>query len=272
MSLLINILLRCGTVAVAFMGLCIGFTILESLRTYPRRWSLARPAFRQDAAYFALTFTLTRLMSSYVVFVLSIPFLYLAGRELSAAAVQQEHLPAASLPHWVQVPLLVIGGDFIGYWVHRWFHARSLWRFHAIHHMAEDVTWATYARVHPINDIIIRVSQGLPFIMLGFSPAVLAPYVPLLVAYGILQHADLPWDFGRFRSVLASPAFHRWHHTKQDAGLDKNFAGLLPLWDLAFGTYYMPLGKLPQDFGIRDETPPSSIVGQVLYPFRTSRL
>jgi len=45
---------------------------------------------------------------------------------------------------------------------------------------------------------------------------------------------------GPLRAVLASPRFHRWHHTSAKEGRDKNFAGLLPLWDILFGTYYMP--------------------------------
>jgi sterol desaturase/sphingolipid hydroxylase (fatty acid hydroxylase superfamily) len=39
------------------------------------------------------------------------------------------------------------------------------------------------------------------------------------------------------RSVIASPRFHRWHHTGEAEARDKNFAGLLPLCDILFGTY-----------------------------------
>lgn len=40
--------------------------------------------------------------------------------------------------------------------------------------------------------------------------------------------------------VVASPRFHRWHNTGKAEGRDKNFAGLLPLWDIMFGTHQMP--------------------------------
>jgi len=79
-------------------------------------------------------------------------------------------------------------------------------------------------------------------------------------------HANVSWDLGPFRTVLASPAFHRWHHTKAEEGQDKNFAGGLPLWDILFGTYYMPR-RQPTVFGI-DEPMPEGIVGQMLQPFR----
>jgi sterol desaturase/sphingolipid hydroxylase (fatty acid hydroxylase superfamily) len=54
----------------------------------------------------------------------------------------------------------------------------------------------------------------------------------------ILLHANLPWTFGPLRNALASPAFHRWHHTWEAEGMDRNFSGLFPWIDLLFGTFY----------------------------------
>ena len=69
------------------------------------------------------------------------------------------------------------------------------------------------------------------------------------------------------RSIVVSPRFHRWHHTSEAEGLDKNFAGLLPLWDILFGTYYMPRDRAPALFGT-DTPVPTGLVGQLLFPFR----
>jgi sterol desaturase/sphingolipid hydroxylase (fatty acid hydroxylase superfamily) len=64
-----------------------------------------------------------------------------------------------------------------------------------------------------------------------------------------------------------SPRFHRWHHTDETEARDKNFAGLLPLWDILFGTYYMPKGRRPFHFGT--STPvPAGLFGQLAFPFR----
>ena len=68
------------------------------------------------------------------------------------------------------------------------------------------------------------------------------------------------------RSVIATPVFHRWHHSKDPAAIDKNFAGLLPLWDILFGTYYMPKDRLPQDFGATEPVP-TGYFGQLWHPF-----
>ena len=57
----------------------------------------------------------------------------------------------------------------------------------------------------------------------------------------------------------------------QEEGLDKNFAGLLPVWDLIFGTFYMPEGRVPTRFGVINEHVPEGFWKQLLWPFRRSR-
>ncbi len=78
----------------------------------------------------------------------------------------------------------------------------------------------------------------------------------------------MTWDFGPFRTLLASPAFHRWHHTSEEAGLDHNFAGMFPWLDLLFGTLYLPKGKQPTTFGVTGDVVPATFLGQLLYPLR----
>ena len=84
------------------------------------------------------------------------------------------------------------------------------------------------------------------------------------------MHANLDWDWGPLRSFLVSPRFHRWHHTSEEEARDKNFAGLLPLWDILFGTYYMPRERRPTVCKPNDATPlvpasaPASIINVIL--------
>jgi sterol desaturase/sphingolipid hydroxylase (fatty acid hydroxylase superfamily) len=70
--------------------------------------------------------------------------------------------------------------------------------------------------------------------------------------------------------VIASPVFHRWHHTAEDEGLDKNFAGLFPTFDALFGTLYLPRDRQPQVFGVKNEAVPETLLAQLAYPFRRS--
>jgi sterol desaturase/sphingolipid hydroxylase (fatty acid hydroxylase superfamily) len=108
-------------------------------------------------------------------------------------------------------------------------------------------------------------------LLLGFSAGAFAAYVPFLTLYAIMLHANVGWSFGRLRYVVASPAFHRWHHTSEEEGLDRNFAGLLPLWDHLFGTLYLPRGLQPEAFGTRNTVVPDGVLPQLLFPFRRSR-
>jgi sterol desaturase/sphingolipid hydroxylase (fatty acid hydroxylase superfamily) len=84
-------------------------------------------------------------------------------------------------------------------------------------------------------------------------------------------HANVGWSFGPLGRLLACPRFHRWHHTSAVEGRDKNFAGVFPLWDVLFGTYFAPAGRAPTAFGAGDEPVPAGLWRQLAYPFRRAK-
>jgi sterol desaturase/sphingolipid hydroxylase (fatty acid hydroxylase superfamily) len=176
--------------------------------------------------------------------------------------------PVGSQPLWLQAIEMLLIADFIDYWTHRWFHVTRAWRFHAIHHSPEEMTWLASARMHPVNDFITRTCQVVPVILVGFSLKAVLYTVPYLVFFVITLHSNLKWDFGPLRWVIVSPLYHRWHHTTDTEGLDKNFAGLFPIWDILFGTAYFP-PREPKKFGVNHNPPPETLWGQLLYPFRS---
>ena len=67
--------------------------------------------------------------------------------------------------------------------------------------------------------------------------------------------------------MLATPRFHRWHHSAEAEATDKNFAGLFPISTSLFGTFYMPKGIELCVFGVADQLP-EGLMGQLAYPFR----
>lgn len=170
-----------------------------------------------------------------------------------------------ALPMWAQAILVLLITDFYMYWVHRLFHRGRLWRFHAVHHAPTRVDWLTCVRFHPVNVAAYATMANVLTIMMGFSPAVLVFLGPFNVIWSGLVHANLNWDFGPFRYVLASPVFHRWHHS--DVVMDKNFAATFPVLDLLFGTFYMPKGELPLTTGTPHDPVPDTLWGQLIYPF-----
>ena len=188
------------------------------------------------------------------------------GRDMpSPAWFQSQHVA-------VQIVELLFAADLLGYFSHRLFHRGVLWRFHAVHHSSTQLDWLAAARVHPINEVLTRVFHIVPLYLLGFRGEALAAIVPLLTFYAIFVHANLRWDFGPLRYAIASPVFHRWHHTSQEEGLDRNFAGLFPWIDILFGTFYMPRDRQPERFGLAGEVMPATLVGQLAHPFRSSRV
>jgi sterol desaturase/sphingolipid hydroxylase (fatty acid hydroxylase superfamily) len=255
---------------VSLLVLSAAFWLLE-------RWQPSLPGQRRDRiqtltdlAYWFFTPLVTRFvtrLSLGLVFVLVAVSQGVTFEDFRAAAATRQTW-ASSLPAAMQIPLVLLLADLLAYWTHRIFHGRTLWRFHAIHHSSTTVDWLSSVRLHPVNDVVTRIAQVLPLYWLGFSGGVLAAFVPFLTLYALLLHANVRWTYGPLRYVIASPAFHRWHHTSEEEGLDKNFSGLFPFIDLAFGTFYMPPDRQPQRFGILNNDVPGSLLGQLVYPFR----
>jgi sterol desaturase/sphingolipid hydroxylase (fatty acid hydroxylase superfamily) len=175
--------------------------------------------------------------------------------------------PLASTPFWLQVALYLVIQDLLMYWSHRAFHTARLWRYHAVHHSSEHLDWLSGRRFHPIDFALHSAFPDAVCLMLGISPEVFIFLAPFNVWHSALVHANLNWSFGPFRYVLASPVFHRWHHTDMERGGMKNFAATFPALDLIFGTFYMPNNAMPDNFGVEDKNFPKSFGGQLIYPF-----
>jgi sterol desaturase/sphingolipid hydroxylase (fatty acid hydroxylase superfamily) len=254
-------------VLIGFVVLLLAFRALQLLRPRDKRLPLLRRGFWTDLAYWAFTPLVTKAVTRAVVIIAIVPVALLAYGKVDKDLLLHGFGPAARLPLWLQAVLILVLGDFIGYWMHRWFHGERLWRFHAVHHSSVDLDWLSAVRLHPVNDALMRVAGAVPLLALGLAPVALAGVAPVLTLMAILVHANLDWDWGPLRAVVASPRFHRWHHTDEASARDKNFAGLLPLWDILFGTYYMPKDRLPQQFGTESPVPPG-LLGQLLFPFR----
>jgi len=261
------------SLAAGLLILSAAFWLLERWRPSISNQRRERIQTRTDVAYWFFTPLVTRFVtrvSLAVVFALLAVSQGLTFEQLRSIATTRQTW-ASSLPAWVQIPLILLLADLLAYWSHRLFHGRWLWPFHAVHHSSRSVDWLSSVRLHPVNDAVSRIVQVLPLYWMGFNGAVLAAFVPFLTLYALLLHANVSWTYGPLRYAIASPAFHRWHHTSEEEGLDKNFSGLFPFIDLAFGTFYMPAGRQPQRFGLLHDEVPDGLLGQLAYPFRRAR-
>jgi sterol desaturase/sphingolipid hydroxylase (fatty acid hydroxylase superfamily) len=154
------------------------------------------------------------------------------------------------------------------YFAHRAVHAIPfLWRFHSVHHSAEELDWLVASRTHPLDQILLKCASLMPVFFLGFSSAVIDAYLLFASWQTIFTHSNIRLSFGPvLRWALAGPEFHRWHHDKNGAAPGKNFAGHFPVFDWVFGTAHMPEGATPGELGI-GEPMRQIYLRQILTPF-----
>ena len=179
---------------------------------------------------------------------------------------------AAALPLWARMCAAMVVGEIGFYWGHRWSHEIPLlWRFHAVHHSAEHINFLVNTRAHPIDMVFTRLC-GLALLYatglaspVGSNPT-LVPALVLFVGsmWSYFIHANVRWRLGLFEELISSPAFHHWHHTRDDHK-DHNYSSMLPFVDRLFGTFYLP-AEWPSAYGT-DTRVPEDLTGQLLDPF-----
>lgn len=183
----------------------------------------------------------------------------------------------ASLPLWLRVPAAILVGEIGFYWGHRWSHQLPLlWRFHAIHHSAQQLDFLVNTRAHPVDMVFTRLCGLAPLYLLGLAAPTgqQASWLALLVLvvatlWGFFIHANLRWRLGPLEQLIATPAFHHWHHTHTDHR-DRNYASLLPWLDRLFGTYHLPAQAWPSAYGT--DTPVAAhLPGQLAQPLLPAR-
>lgn len=164
---------------------------------------------------------------------------------------------------WLQSIEVVVLSDFVIYWGHRLQHKIGfLWRFHKVHHSAQNLDWLAAHREHPLDSIYTIGLINLPAFILGFPLETLAGFIAFRGIWAIYIHSNVRLPLGPLRMIIGSPELHHWHHDlNRKAG---NYANISPLMDIIFGTYNCPKHE-PEKFGI-PETFPQNYLGQLIQP------
>ncbi len=154
---------------------------------------------------------------------------------------------------WWSLLLAFLLQDFLYYFFHRASHrVRWLWASHVAHHSSERLNLSTAFRqslTYPISGMWVF---WLPMAWLGYSPDLVILVVGLNLAYQFFVHTEAIGRLGWLEQVFNTPSNHRVHHARNPQYIDRNYAGVLVIWDRLFGSY------VPED-----EAPRYGIVRQI---------
>ena len=133
--------------------------------------------------------------------------------------------------------LAVLVADFIYYWEHRFAHEiRVFWTQHAVHHSSRKMNITTSIRFGPFEGVWSLIAH-LPMVFMGFPPELILFGNLTVLAYQTWIHTELIGKLGPLEYVLNTPAHHRVHHGCDEKYLDKNYGGILIIWDRLFGSF-----------------------------------
>ncbi|MFY0521899.1 sterol desaturase family protein [Archangium gephyra] len=134
---------------------------------------------------------------------------------------------------WV---LLFFAEDLCYYWFHRVHHeSRFFWASHVVHHSSQHYNLSTALRQTwtPMTGLLFWA----PLPLLGFHPAMVLTAHAISLLYQFWIHTEAIGRMGPLEWVLNTPSHHRVHHGANPRYLDRNYAGILIIWDRLFGTF-----------------------------------
>jgi sterol desaturase/sphingolipid hydroxylase (fatty acid hydroxylase superfamily) len=144
------------------------------------------------------------------------------------------HLPADSPWTWVG---LILGVDLLWYCYHRLSHrVRVIWAAHQAHHSSEYFNYTTALRQK--WNLWFEVLIWLPLPLLGMPPALVYTGFSINLIYQFFVHTETVDKLPRpIEFLFNTPSHHRVHHGSDPEYLDRNYAGILIIWDRMFGTF-----------------------------------
>jgi alkylglycerol monooxygenase len=138
---------------------------------------------------------------------------------------------------WQGFVLALIFYDFCYYWHHRAGHEVALfWAAHVVHHQSQDYNLSTALRQTSSGALLGWVFY-IPMALAGVPPEVFGIVALIDLLYQFWVHTEHVPKLGWFDRWFCSPSNHRVHHAVNDAYLDKNYGGILILWDRLFGSF-----------------------------------
>lgn len=140
--------------------------------------------------------------------------------------------------NWKTTIAAILVADFIYYWLHRLEHrSKIFWGSHAVHHSSTDFDLTVTFRLGWIEIIFLYNLYFIPMVLMGFHPTQTLFASGFVLTYQLWVHTQKIGKLGMLDRILNTPANHRVHHGSNPQYIDKNYGGILIIWDRLFGTY-----------------------------------
>ena len=203
--------------------LFMGAVILEMMWDYIRR---TRPGWKETAA-------------NWIIFAVNTGLDYLGlGVLFVVGLVLAEPYALLDISKgWWYWPSALLVADFLYYWMHRLEHEiRILWAVHVVHHSSPEFNYTTAFRLSWLESLFEWLFF-VPMILLGFGTVESVIAILIVIQYQSWIHTEKIGSLGILDKLFNTPSVHRVHHGSNPQYLDKNYGGILMIWDHLFGTY-----------------------------------
>lgn len=149
------------------------------------------------------------------------------------------------------VAALFLATEFLYYWQHRAAHRiRWMWATHAVHHSPTKMNLTAGIRLGWTGAISGNFLFFLPLAWIGFHPVAIVGMLGANLLYQFFIHTELAPRLGPLERVLNTPAHHRVHHASNASCLDRNYGGVLIVFDRLFGTFAEAPKHEPLRYGL----------------------
>lgn len=138
---------------------------------------------------------------------------------------------------WWSWTISIVLADITYYWMHRWEHeVRIFWSYHSVHHSSPEYNLSTSLRLAWIEELVEWIFF-VPMILIGFDVIQTIIALTAVVVYQTWIHTERIGKLGWLDRIFNTPSVHRVHHGNSEMCIDKNYGGILIIWDRLFGTY-----------------------------------
>lgn len=235
-------------------------TLLEFVIPYQRSWQPKWDDVKNDLMFMV---AVQLVLPQALTLLLSVTLLrFLETLNLPLTQLWPREWPLAA-----QVALMLLTAEFFRYWLHVAAHnTEALWRLHAVHHSPKKLYWLNVGRFHPLEKALQYLLDVLPFIVAGVGEEVLALYFIFYATNGFFQHSNVDARYGLLNYVVSGPELHRWHHSRLVKESNSNYGNNLIVWDLVFGTWFLPTDRGVGELGLMNRAYPLDFLGQMTAP------